>query len=82
MGSLEAIRDREGSRNRYMQDGENETMKLVPEGIEGRVPYKGSLAFIISQLVGGLQAAWATAAAARFPTCRRMPASCASPAPR
>jgi IMP dehydrogenase len=56
MGSLEAIREREGSRNRYMQDGEAETMKLVPEGIEGRVPYKGSLAFIISQLVGGLQA--------------------------
>jgi IMP dehydrogenase len=56
MGSLEAIREREGSRNRYMQDGEAETMKLVPEGIEGRVPYKGSLSFIISQLVGGLQA--------------------------
>jgi IMP dehydrogenase len=56
MGSLEAIRDREGSRNRYMQDGEAETMKLVPEGIEGRVPYKGALSFIIGQLVGGLQA--------------------------
>ena len=56
MGSLEAIREREGSRNRYMQDGEAETMKLVPEGIEGRVPYKGALAFIIAQLVGGLQA--------------------------
>jgi IMP dehydrogenase len=56
MGSLEAIREREGSRNRYMQDSEVEAMKLVPEGIEGRVPYKGSLSFIISQLVGGLQA--------------------------
>lgn len=55
MGSLEAMRDREGSRNRYFQD-EEDTMKLVPEGIEGRVPYKGSLTFIIAQLVGGLKA--------------------------
>jgi len=55
MGSLEAMREREGSRNRYMQD-EEETMKLVPEGIEGRVPHKGPLAFIIAQLVGGLKA--------------------------
>ena len=55
MGSLEAMREREGSRNRYMQD-EEEGMKLVPEGIEGRVPHKGSLSFIIAQLVGGLKA--------------------------
>jgi IMP dehydrogenase len=56
MGSLEAMRDREGSRNRYMQDDETEQLKLVPEGIEGRVPHKGSLAFIVTQLVGGLKA--------------------------
>jgi len=56
MGSLEAMREREGSRNRYMQDDELESMKLVPEGIEGRVPYKGSLSFIVAQLVGGLKA--------------------------
>jgi IMP dehydrogenase len=55
MGSLEAMREREGSRNRYFQD-EEDTMKLVPEGIEGRVPYKGSISFIIHQLVGGLKA--------------------------
>jgi IMP dehydrogenase len=55
MGSLEAMREREGSRNRYFQD-EEEAMKLVPEGIEGRVPYKGSLTFIVQQLVGGLRA--------------------------
>jgi IMP dehydrogenase len=55
MGSLEAMREREGSRNRYMQD-EEENMKLVPEGIEGRVPHKGPLSFIIAQLVGGLKA--------------------------
>ncbi|MFQ5666456.1 MAG: IMP dehydrogenase [Candidatus Binatia bacterium] len=56
MGSLEAMREREGSRNRYMQDDEAEQLKLVPEGIEGRVPYKGSLSFIVTQLVGGLKA--------------------------
>jgi IMP dehydrogenase len=56
MGSLEAMREREGSRNRYLQDDELEQMKLVPEGIEGRVPYKGGLSFIVTQLVGGLKA--------------------------
>jgi IMP dehydrogenase len=58
MGSLEAMREREGSRNRYMQDEEGVElgMKLVPEGIEGRVPYKGALSFIVQQLVGGLRA--------------------------
>jgi IMP dehydrogenase len=58
MGSLDAMREREGSRNRYFQDEETEElgMKLVPEGIEGRVPYKGSLSFIVQQLVGGLRA--------------------------
>jgi IMP dehydrogenase len=56
MGSLEAMREREGSRNRYMQDDESEHLKLVPEGIEGRVPHKGPLSFIITQLVGGLKA--------------------------
>ncbi len=58
MGSLEAMREREGSRNRYFQDEEADELgrKLVPEGIEGRVPYKGSLSFIVQQLVGGLRA--------------------------
>ena len=58
MGSLEAMREREGSRNRYFQDDEADDLerKLVPEGIEGRVPYKGSLSFIVQQLVGGLRA--------------------------
>jgi len=52
------MREREGSRNRYFQDEEAEELgrKLVPEGIEGRVPYKGSLSFIVQQLVGGLRA--------------------------
>ncbi|MGE0824958.1 MAG: IMP dehydrogenase [Candidatus Binatia bacterium] len=56
MGSLEAMREREGSRNRYFQDDEDSAGKLVPEGIEGRVPYKGSLAVIIDQMVGGIKA--------------------------
>src|SRR5262245_3538842 len=60
MGSLEAMREREGSRNRYFQDDEapegDPALKLVPEGIEGRVPYKGALSLIVQQLVGGLRA--------------------------
>jgi IMP dehydrogenase len=56
MGSLEAMREREGSRNRYFQDDEENAGKLVPEGIEGRVPYKGSLAVIVDQMVGGIKA--------------------------
>ncbi|MDO9350186.1 MAG: IMP dehydrogenase [Deltaproteobacteria bacterium] len=54
MGSLEAMK--EGSKDRYMQaDVESET-KLVPEGIEGRVPYRGAISFCIDQLIGGLKA--------------------------
>ncbi len=53
MGSLEAMR--EGSRDRYAQ-GDVEEGKLVPEGIEGRVPYRGALAFCVHQLMGGLKA--------------------------
>lgn len=54
MGSLGAMRA--GSRDRYFQEQEEDDIKLVPEGIEGRVPYKGSLASNIHQLVGGLRA--------------------------
>jgi IMP dehydrogenase len=54
MGSLEAMR--QGSRDRYFQDNVLTESKLVPEGIEGRVPYKGSAATIIHMLVGGLKA--------------------------
>jgi len=53
MGSLGALAD--GSRDRYFQDDVEEASKLVPEGIEGRVPYRGSLNTIIYQLVGGLR---------------------------
>lgn len=54
MGSLGAMGD--GSKDRYGQGDVEDRMKLVPEGIEGQVPYKGSLAFNIHQLVGGLRA--------------------------
>jgi IMP dehydrogenase len=53
MGSVGAMKD--GSKDRYGQGDVEEEMKLVPEGIEGQIPYKGSLAFNIHQLVGGLQ---------------------------
>jgi len=54
MGSLEAMK--EGSRDRYFQDSPLSESKLVPEGIEGRVPYKGGTARIIQMMVGGLKA--------------------------
>ena len=53
MGSLEAMK--EGSRDRYFQEETDMEKKLVPEGIVGRVPYRGSLADNIYQLVGGLR---------------------------
>jgi IMP dehydrogenase len=57
MGSIGAMSQRHGSADRYFQDASEELEKLVPEGIEGRVPYKGSLVAIVHQLVGGLRAA-------------------------
>ncbi len=57
MGSLGAMSQRYGSSDRYFQDPTDEVEKLVPEGIEGRVPYKGALANIVHQLVGGLRSA-------------------------
>ncbi len=55
MGSLEAMK--RGSRDRYFQDVEEEINKLVPEGIEGRLPYKGYLSETVYQMIGGLRAA-------------------------
>ncbi len=54
MGSLEAMQ--QGSKDRYFQDMEDDVKKLVPEGISGRVPYKGRLGEVVHQLVGGLRA--------------------------
>jgi IMP dehydrogenase len=53
MGSIEAMQ--QGSKDRYFQDMEDDIKKLVPEGIVGRVPYKGSLSEVIYQMVGGLR---------------------------
>jgi IMP dehydrogenase len=55
MGSIEAMK--EGSKDRYFQDVEDDIQKLVPEGIEGRVPSKGSLSETVHQMMGGLRAA-------------------------
>ena len=57
MGSLGAMGERHGSSDRYFQDAASELEKLVPEGVEGRVPYKGSVVTILHQLCGGLRAA-------------------------
>lgn len=54
MGSVDAMRA--GSKDRYFQDVEDDIKKLVPEGIEGRVPFKGSLAEVMVQYIGGLRA--------------------------
>ena len=72
MGSIEAMQ--QGSKDRYFQDMEDDIQKLVPEGISGRVPYKGKLGEVVHQLVGGLRAGMgycgakdiSTLAAARF----------------
>jgi IMP dehydrogenase len=54
MGSVEAMED--GSKDRYFQDAEDDVKKLVPEGIVGRVPFKGSVSEVLYQLAGGLRA--------------------------
>jgi len=54
MGSIEAMQ--QGSKDRYFQDVEEDIKKLVPEGIVGRVPYKGTLSEVVHQMVGGLRA--------------------------
>jgi len=64
MGSVEAMKA--GSKDRYFQENENEAGKLVPEGIEGRVPFKGPLAESVFQLVGGLRAGMGIAGAANL----------------
>jgi IMP dehydrogenase len=56
MGSLGAMASQHGSSDRYFQEDTKEADKLVPEGIEGRVPYKGALVNVITQLMGGVRA--------------------------
>ncbi len=64
MGSVEAMQ--EGSKDRYFQDAEDDVKKLVPEGIVGRVPYKGTLSEVIHQLTGGLRAGMGYTGSARI----------------
>ena len=65
MGSIEAME--KGSKDRYFQDMEDDIKKLVPEGIVGRVPYKGDLFESIHQFVGGLRAGMGYCGAADIP---------------
>jgi IMP dehydrogenase len=55
MGSMGAMKSGEGARERYHQDEVKDSVKLVPEGIEGRVPYRGTLRGLVFQLIGGLR---------------------------
>jgi IMP dehydrogenase len=65
MGSVEAMEG--GSKDRYFQDAEDDVKKLVPEGIVGRVPFKGSVADVLYQLAGGLRAGMGYVGAADLP---------------
>lgn len=69
MGSIEAMQ--EGSKDRYFQDAEDDIQKLVPEGISGRVPYKGHLSEIVYQMMGGLRAGMGYTGAADIPTLKK-----------
>ena len=71
MGSLGAMQ--EGAADRYFQDPASNADKLVPEGIEGRVPYKGSVLAIIYQLCGGLRASMGYCGCADIATMRSKP---------
>lgn len=73
MGSLGAMAQRHGSSDRYFQDAASEVEKLVPEGIEGRVPYKGSMVNIVNQLMGGLRSGMGYTGCATIPELHQKP---------
>jgi len=73
MGSLGAMSQKQGSADRYFQDPTEEVEKLVPEGIEGRVPYKGSLVAIVHQLMGGLRSSMGYTGSKDIETMRTRP---------
>lgn len=73
MGSLGAMAQRNGSSDRYFQDSTEDVEKLVPEGIEGRVPYKGGLVAILHQLAGGIRSAMGYTGCADIETMRTQP---------
>jgi IMP dehydrogenase len=72
MGSLGAMQQKQGSSDRYFQES-SEADKLVPEGIEGRVPYKGALAAVIHQLIGGIRASMGYTGSATIEDMRTKP---------
>jgi len=73
MGSLGAMAQTNGSSDRYFQEPANEGRKLVPEGIEGRVPYRGAMGPIVHQLMGGLRAAMGYTGSPNVDTMRTRP---------
>jgi len=73
MGSLGAMSQTQGSSDRYFQDASKGMEKLVPEGIEGRVPYKGPVAAIVHQLMGGVRSAMGYTGSADLNTMRTQP---------
>ncbi len=73
MGSLGAMAQQQGSSDRYFQDSTSDVEKLVPEGIEGRVPYKGSMLAIVHQLMGGLRASMGYTGSATIDEMRTKP---------
>lgn len=73
MGSLGAMAQDNGSKDRYFQDATDEVEKLVPEGIEGRVPYKGSMVAIVHQLMGGVRSAMGYTGCANIEEMRSKP---------
>lgn len=73
MGSLGAMAQSQGSSDRYFQDSNAGAEKLVPEGIEGRVPYKGAMSAIVHQLMGGLRASMGYTGSATIEDMRTKP---------
>lgn len=73
MGSLGAMAGSTGSSDRYFQDAKDGVEKLVPEGIEGRVPYKGPMSGIVHQLMGGLRSSMGYTGSKDIPTMRSEP---------
>ncbi len=73
MGSLGAMAQNQGSSDRYFQDASQGVEKLVPEGIEGRVPYKGPISAIILQLMGGVRASMGYTGCSTIPEMRTKP---------
>ena len=73
MGSIGAMAQKQGSSDRYFQDSSAGSEKLVPEGIEGRVPYKGPVSAIIHQLMGGVRSSMGYAGCVSIPEMRTKP---------